>query len=102
MGGALVDNVRHWCRHHWSKLNSPCVASDVVAPETVVTFKSLKEARSRSVARPDLPGHSTNKDNVAVASASQRNRRRAQKTGKQHSKVRESVYFIATSVSLCS
>ena len=84
----MVDNVRHWCRHHWSRLNAPCVASDVVAPETVVSFKSLKEARSRSVARSDLSGHSINKDNAASASVSQKTRRRAQRSGKQHSKVR--------------
>lgn len=89
MGGALVDNFRHWCRHRWNRFNSPCVASDVVAPETTLTFRSLKELRSYSVAQHDSLQHSEKEG----ANPGHKNRRKMHKSDRQRSNGNQEVDF---------
>lgn len=81
MGGALVDNFRHWCRQRWHRLNAPCVASDVVAPETTLTFRSLKEVRS-SAPQQDSPRPSEKGSEAAP----EKNRKKMHKSDQQCTK----------------
>lgn len=92
MGGALVDNLRHWCKHRWNRLNAPCVASDVVAPETTVSFRFSKDARSHSVARPpDSPEHS--EGSASAVCEGQKNKKRMHRSDKHRNKSDQEVEF---------
>ncbi|MCO5587763.1 hypothetical protein L7F22_041715 [Adiantum nelumboides] len=91
MGGALVDNLRHWCKHRWNRLNAPCVASDVVAPETTVNFRFSKDSRSHSVAPPDSPEHC--EGITSAVGEGQKNRRRMHRSDKHRSKSDQEVEF---------
>ncbi|KAH7432878.1 hypothetical protein KP509_07G044400 [Ceratopteris richardii] len=91
MGGALVDNFRQWCKHRWNRLNAPCVASDVVAPETTVSLQFSKDNRPRSTAPSDSSEYL--ETTAFGACEDQKNKRRTDRPDRYRSKNDQEVEF---------